>query len=147
MSSFNPETFLNTEISDSFDTERIAVPEGDFPATLKDFKVRVTNTGSAVMDVFWIVLDEDVKEETGQAEPMVRQTVWLDMTEDGALDGRKGKNVDLGKLRDVLGQNQRGQVWTPGMLKGGTAIVKVVHSIDRRDGTTIQADVKSVAKG
>lgn len=144
MSSFDPANFLNTEFTDTFDTERIPVPEGEFQASLKDFKVRVTTSGKAVMDVFWIVSDSDVQNATGQAEPMVRQTIWLDITDGGALDGSKGKNIDLGKLRDALGQNQKGQVWSPGMLKGGVALVKVKHSIDQRDGETIQADVKSV---
>ncbi len=145
MSSFNPDTFLNTEFTESFDTTKIPCPEGEFQAMLKDFKVRVTTTGQVVMDVFWIVMDEEAQEATGQAEPMVRQSIWLDVLDSGALDGGKGKNVDLGKLRDALGQNQKGQLWTPGQLKGGVAMVKVIQSIDKRDNETVQADVRSVA--
>lgn len=144
MSSFDPATFLNTEFDAPFDTTKIPCPEGEFQAMLKDFKVRVTNGGLVVMDIFWVVMDEEAQEATGQAEPMVRQSVWLDVTESGALDGGKGKNVDLGKLRDALGQNQKGQTWTPGQLKGGVAVVKVVQSIDKRDNETVQADVKAV---
>lgn len=145
MSSFNPETFLNTEFSEAFDTVKIPCPEGEFQAMLKDFKVRVTTTGQVVMDIYWIVIAEEAQEATGQAEPMVRQSIWLDVLDNGALDGGKGKNVDLGKLRDALDQNQKGQLWTPGMLKGHVAMVKVVQSIDKRDNETVQADVRSVA--
>ena len=144
MSSFNPDTFLNTETSEANATAYTPVPEGEFQASIKSIKPRVLTDGRAVLDVTWIVDDEVARQETGMAEPSVRQTLWLDTTESGGLDFGKGKNVGLGRLREVLGQNAPGKPWAPGMLVGGVAKVKVSHSIDKRDGVTINADVKAV---
>ena len=144
MSSFNPDVFLNTETAESNATTYTPVPEGEFNASIKTIKTRVLTDGRAVLDISWTVDDEDARTETGMAEPSVRQTIWLDTTESGGLDFGKGKNVGLGRLRDAVGQNQAGKPWAPGMLLGQVAKVKVSHSIDKRDGVTIQADVKAV---
>lgn len=144
MSAFNPDTFLNTETDAANSTEYTPVPEGEFNASIKSVKPRVLTDGRAVLDVTWTVDDEQARQDTGMAEPSVRQTVWLDTTESGGLDFGKGKNVGLGKLREAVNQNQAGKAWAPGMLLGQVAKVKVVHSIDKRDGKTINADVKAV---
>lgn len=144
MSAFNPDTFLNSETSEANATTYVPVPEGEFNASIKDVKPRVLSDGRAVLDLSWIVDDEQARVETGMAEPLVRQTLWLDITEQGGLDFGKGKNVGLGRVREALGQNQSGKPWAPGMLIGGVAKVKVAHSIDKRDNVTIQANVSSV---
>ena len=144
MSAFNPDTFLNSETSEANATTYVPVPEGEFNASIKDVKPRVLSDGRAVLDLSWIVDDENARNETGMAEPMVRQTLWLDITEAGGLDFGKGKNVGLGRVREALGQNQSGKPWSPGMLIGGVAKVKVAHSIDKRDNVTIQANVSAV---
>lgn len=144
MSSFNPDLFLNTETESANSSTYTPVPEGEFNASIKAIKPRVLTDGRAVLDVTWTVDDEVARNETGMAEPMVRQTLWLDTTESGGLDFGKGKNVGLGRLREAVGQNQAGKPWAPGMLVGQVAKVKVGHSIDKRDSVTINADVKAV---
>ena len=145
MSAFDPNSFLNTEVTESNATVYTPIPEGEFPAVIKKINPRVLTDGRAVLDVTWTVKDDAVSEEVGMAEPMARQTLWLDLTESGMLDFGKGKNVQLGRLRDALGQNVSGKPWQPGMLVGGAGKIKIKHSIDRRDGVTIQADVAAVA--
>ena len=145
MSSFDPALFLQTQTTEATSTEYTPVPEGEFSAMVKSIKPRVLQDGRAVLDVTYIVQDQDVQDETGMAEPTVRQTLWLDITDAGGLDAGKGKNVQLGRLRDSCNQNKSGQPWSPEMLLGNTVVIKVAHSIDKRDGKTIQADVKSVA--
>lgn len=144
MSSFDPENFLNTEFTGVGSTEYVPCPEGEFNAMVKSIKPRVLQDGRPILDVTYIITDSTVQEETGMAEPTVRQTHWLDITESGGLDFGRGKNVSLNRLRDALGQNT-GAPWSPGMLVGGAVVVKVAHSIDKRDGKTIQADVKAVS--
>lgn len=144
MSAFNPDTFLNSETNEANATTYVPVPEGEFNASIKDVKPRVLSDGRAVLDLSWIVDDEQARVETGMAEPLVRQTLWLDITEQGGLDFGKGKNVGLGRVREALGQNQSGKPWAPGMLIGGVAKIKVTHSIDKRDNVTVQANVSSV---
>jgi hypothetical protein len=146
MSAFNPDTFLNTETSSANSVQYTPVPEGEFNASIKAIKPRVLTDGRAVLDVTWTVDDEQARTETGMAEPSVRQTLWLDTTDSGGLDFGKGKNVGLGKLRDAVNQNASGKPWAPGMLVGQVAKIKVSHSIDKRDGTSINADVKAVTK-
>jgi hypothetical protein len=144
MSAFNPDTFLNTETDSASATAYTPCPEGEMTAAIKAIKPRVLTDGRAVLDVTWTVDDETARQETGMAEPSVRQTIWLDTTESGGLDFGKGKNVGLGRLRDAVGQNTAGKPWAPGMLVGQVAKVKVSHSIDKRDGITINAEVKAV---
>ena len=146
MSTFDPNAFLNTETSEANAIQYIPVPEGEHQASIKAIKPRVLTDGRAVLDVTWVVDSEEARNETGMAEPTVRQTLWLDTTESGGLDFGKGKNVGLGRLRDALGQNVTGQPWQPGMMIGGVAKIKVAHSIDKRDNETIQADVRAVTK-
>ena len=145
MSTFNPDTFLNTEVSSANATAYVPVAEGEFTGSIKKIAPRVLNDGRAVLDVTWAVDDETTRQETGMAEPTVRQTIWLDLNESGSLDFGKGRNVGLGRLRDALGQNVSGKPWAPGMLIGGVANIKVAHSIDKRDGVTVNAEVKAVA--
>jgi hypothetical protein len=144
MSSFNPETFLFTETTNAFETETVPVPVGEWSAIIKSIKPRALSDGRGVLDVYWIVLDEEVKAELDMAEPMVRQSIWLDLDDNGNLADGKNKNVQLGQLRDAVSQNRKGQPWAPGMLINQMAKVKVSHSIDKRDNKTVQADVTGV---
>ena len=146
MSAFDPNTFMNTEVTESNATTYTPVPEGEFTASIKSVTPRVLTDGRAVFDLQWIVDDEQARNETGMAEPMARQTLWLDITESGGLDFGKGKNVGLGRVREALDQNQSGKPWAPGMMVGGVAKIKVIHSIDKRDNVTVQANVSSVVK-
>lgn len=148
MSTFNPEAFMNASVSEANDTQYIQTPEGEWPATIEKVEAKVVGqeTPRPILNVMWKTTDPEVQDATGRAENIVRQTVWLDVTESGGLDFGKGKNVGLGKLRDALGQNQPGSSWAPGMLVGGVAKIKVKHSIDRRDGVTINAEVAAVVK-
>jgi hypothetical protein len=146
MSTFNPDDFMNSTTSESNSTQYTQVPEGEFQASIDSVTPRTTGTGKALLSVKWKVDDEGVRLETGMAEPSVFQTVWLDVTESGGLDFGKGKNVQLGKLRDALGQNTPGKPWAPGMLVGGLAKIKVKHSIDKRDNVTLNAEVSGVTK-
>ena len=53
----------------------------------------------------------------------------------------KNKNVQLGKLREALGQNGPG-AWSFGMLEGASGIVRIEH---REWNDSVFADVKGVA--
>lgn len=148
MSTFDPNSFMNTTVNSSNDTQYIQVPEGEFQATVDKVEAKVVGQDNPrpVLNVSWKTSDPQVQNVTGRAENTVRQTIWLDVTESGGLDDGKGKNVGLGKLRDALGQNTPGQPWMPGMLVGGVAKIKTKHSIDKRDGVSINVDVVAVTK-
>lgn len=147
LSSFNPDTFINTEYEEAIDTTITPIPEGDYSASSTSIKIRVQDTKDgprALMDVFWEILDEGVKKETGLDKPSCKQTIFLDINDAGGIDMSKGKNRQLGLLREALGQNGEGQRWSPGMIEGHMATVKVVHTRDREDDTIIYSNVKKV---
>ena len=66
--------------------------------------------------------------------------MFLDMDENGDLELGKGKNVDLGRLREALGQNTGGN-WSPSQLVGSSATIHVSNRL--YEGKTY-ADVERV---
>jgi hypothetical protein len=130
---FNPQAFLSTTIESALDTKFVPVPEGTYLGIVKNLKPRQLQDGRIVVDVNWIIDSADVRELTGQAEPLVRQGVWIDLTPEGNLDCGRGKNIGLGKLRESLGQNDETKEWSMDMMVGCVAMVKVTQSVN---GTT-----------
>ena len=141
---FDPDTFLNTSVEGQLDTRNIPIPEGEWPATISGVASRVVGEESKpVLDITWKIEDnEEVKAVTQRDVSTVRQTVWLDISESGGLDMGKGKNVQLGKLRDAVNQNGP-TPWSAVMLEGAYAIIRVGHRISGED---TYSDVKAVAK-
>jgi len=142
MSTFDPDLFMNTQTTDANDTKFVPIPEGEYPAYVDNIEARRAGD-KPVLELKWVINDEGVRAETGLEKPMVRQTIWLDLTEQGGLDSGKGKNIGLGKVREALGQNQSGRPWSPGMLIGANAFVKVGHRAGKEPGEVF-ADVKAV---
>ena len=142
MSTFNPDSFLNTVTKEATSTETLLVPANDHQAFIESIKPRQQGEW-AVLDTNWQVSDEAIEKEIGR-KPIVKQSLFLDITETGGLDFGKGRNVQLGKLREALGQNQNGKSWSPGMLVGGVATVRVEHNLDKNG--IMRANVTRVAK-
>ena len=138
---FDTESFLNQQVEGEMSTEFTPVPEGEYTGIVKDVKARQAKD-SHLMDVVWEIDDEEARRVTGMEHPTVRQTIFLDLTDNGGLDLGKGKNIALGRLRDALNQNGPG-AWSPAMLLGQAAKVRVEHRL--YEGRTF-ADVKGVAK-
>lgn len=138
---FDTENFLNQTVDAELSTNFEPVPEGEFPAHIEDVKARTTQNGAVIMDVVWVVDDPAVAKQIGVENPKVRQSIFLDVTDSGALDTSKGKNIGLGRLREALGQNKPGP-WAPSQLLGQSAKVRVSHRLYEGN---IYADVKGVA--
>lgn len=143
MSTFNPTLFAETQYTEALDTTVIPVPEGDWTAVIGKYEIR-TPKDKVVLDVTWEIDSQEVQTVTGRDKNTVRQSIFLDITPHGTLDMSKGKNVQLGRLREALGQNQAGKPWSFGMLVGQVATVGVSHRTD--DEGNIFSDVKRVAK-
>ena len=141
MSVFDSSKLLNTVFEDSFSTASIPVPEGEFVGFISKFEIRTVGD-KPVLELTWKLDSHEVAEATGRDENTVRQTCWLDLTATGALDGSAGKNTQLGKVRDALGQNVSGKPWRIGDLQGGVALVRVKHKTDA-DGN-VNANVSRV---
>lgn len=148
MSQFDPNQFLDLQITEANDTKTIPVPAGEFLAVVDDVKCRTWNSkdgskSGLTLDVTWSIDDAGVKELLGREKVTVRQGVMLDMTEAGGLDMGKGRNVGLGRLREATNLNTPGQPFAFSMLVGRPAKVNVSHRVD---GENIYAEVKGVAK-
>jgi hypothetical protein len=151
---FNPETLLNTQITEANSTELIPIPEGEYiavsePVTAESFKEfdikRGENAGKKGLNLYisWAINDDSgqLKELIGRP-PKARQSIMIDRGP-GGIEMGKGRNVALGKLREALGQNQTGRPWAFSMLGGQVAKIVVKHRID---GANTYAEVVAVTK-
>ena len=146
--SFDANAFLQSQISASNSTQTIPCPAGDFTGIIDKVSARQwqskdgSQTGVA-LDVFWDIEDAEVKQQLDRTQVIVKQSIMLDLTANGGIDQAKGKNVGLGRLRDAVGKNNEGEVFTFDMLPGLAAKVRVTHRVDGED---TYAEIKSVAR-
>lgn len=144
---FDPNSILNMQVEGAFDTSIIPVPEGQYTAVVQKIEGRMAKlsdgSSAPTLRVTWQISDPAVAQVTGREVNTVVQDIWLDVTESGALDTSKGKNTQLGRLREAVGQNQPGKPWAFSMLVGKMAQVLVTHRTD--DSGTIYAQVKKVS--
>lgn len=98
------------------------------------------------MTVKWEIDDPDksIEKEIGR-KPIVTQSIMLDITSEGALDMGEGKNVQLGRLREAIGQNANGRPWAPAMLIGQMARINIKHRINDETGDLVMDVDKVVA--
>lgn len=143
MSDFSPEAFLGTSVKGANATRVIPVPEGDYPAIVKSLKPRLLDDGRLIIDLVWSVDDEKVREATKMKEPTVRQSLFVDRNGSGQLATGEGVNVQVGRVREALGQNDPTKEWNFHMLEGQAARITVKHRLV--DGE-IFSDVKGVTK-
>lgn len=146
MSTFDVNNFMNASFNESNSTQSVPVPEGEYTAAIReadDLKMRTTEKGSVILDVKWTLDAPELKDVTGYDTNTVRQSIFLDTTEAGGLDFGRGKNMQLGRLREALGQNVPGQPWSFASLVGGVARITVKH---RMVDDAVYTDVRGVAK-
>lgn len=147
-SMFSPESFLQSQFTEANETKFITVPEGEYPAVIDkveagSWQSRDGSKSGLKLELTWKIDDAQVAEITGVASPTVRQSIMLDMLPSGGMATGPGKNINLGRLREAVNQNRAGQAWSPTMLFGQTARVKVSHRM--YEGETY-AEVKAVTK-
>jgi hypothetical protein len=108
-------------------------PAGEYTAVIEDLELdqfqgkKDPSKLYTKLAVKWSIDDAAVKERLGRDKVTVSQQLFLDIGPNG-LDNGRGKNVSLGRLREAVGQNGPG-AWTPAMLKGTVARVKVEHEM------------------
>lgn len=149
MSQFDPNQFLDMQFTEANDTVIIPPDDGEYQATIEKIDFRPWQSKSdpskagVALDVTWELNSEAAKARTGRDKVTVRQGLMLDTLDNGGLDMGKGKNIQLGRLREALSQNTPGRPWSPSMLVGNMAKVLVKQRID---GDQIYVDVKGVTK-
>lgn len=146
-SAFDPETFLSGGVEGAMSTELINVPVGEWAATSTKVEAkeisREDGTKGVVVDLFWEISDPQVQQITKREKNQVKQSFFLDMTEDGHVDLSEGKNVQIGRHREAFGMNRPGQRWSFKDLVGRGGFVLVEQKPDKKDPSRIFAQVKS----
>lgn len=148
---FNPDAFLDQTTDQEGSTFVTPIPVGEFRAIVdRDvaFREEEIKKGARagekmyLCDILWRIEDEDVEKQIGR-KAIARQSCFVDI-KDGQLDFSEGKNVQLNRVRDAVGQNKPGQPWSPRMLTGQMAMIQVTQRPDENDPRTIYNDVKRV---
>lgn len=146
---FDPDKFMESVTSEAGSTKFEPIPSGDYTAIIEDVSKPRMAGERPVMDVIFKLMDvaPDVQAQLGRQAFTVKKGYFLDVTKDGGLDLSKGKNIDLNRLREAVGQNVAGKPWKPLDLKGaGPVKVQVSLRPDKNSPDVIYNDVKSVGK-
>lgn len=140
--SFDANTFMNQTVDAPGDTEGWLPEEGDYRAMFgdiaedKSFRSFTSDKNGKDYTVFEpsFALADDPRLVDAPFDPVnVRHKgVFLDFDPtSGQLDMRKGRNIDLNRMRDTVGQNVPG--WTFSQLSGaGPVMVHVTHEEDKK---------------
>lgn len=153
--SFDPDVFMQQTVDAPMSTVSIQCPEGEYPAMIDDFDAKAFRTfdrkdNEGTTTVFsppFIIQDETVKQMLERDKVVVyHKGMFVDIGPDGGLDTGKGKNVDIGRLREAVGQNAAG-AWGFAQLRGaGPVMVKVIHQPDKDDPEKKYARVSKVTR-
>lgn len=136
-SAFDPKSFLNVTFNEASSTVRIPVPQGEHLSVITAVDIRSGNKDGkdwAFLDVTYQIDDQKVKDALGRDKVVLTQGIGLDFTPDHGLDFSKGRNVNLGRLRDSVGLNKPGEPFGFTMLMGKPVKIVVGHTPSTRPG-------------
>lgn len=147
-SAFDPKAFLDVVVTEQGSTSVTPIPPGEHLSVVEKVDTRAwqardgTSSGIA-LDVTYNIDSPEVKAALGRPKVTVTQGIMLDLTDGGALDMGKGRNVTLNRLREAVGLNEQGKPFSFRMLEGKVVKINVQHRVD---GDKIYNDVKGVVK-
>lgn len=157
---FDVSKFVNATYSASTSTKFPVPDEGDYVIQLGAFDektwLRVNsfkdkNTGEdremVSLEIPVEILDDGQRQKLGISKVTSRYKCILDLDANGDLDFSEGKNVRLGRLRDVLGQNDPSQPWSIQMLANkGPLMGHVAITTDKNDADKKYSEISRVTK-
>ena len=126
---FNAEDFMSQTTEDEMDTHVIPIPENEYsPAIIGKVAPSsgVSDKGPwACLDVFWGIENAELSNKLGREKLISKQRLFLDVDETGRLMVGTGQNVQLGRLREAVGQNGP-RPWSPSRLvcQAGTVLAE-----------------------
>ena len=147
MGTFDPTSFMDATFSETNDTKVVPIPIGDWPAIIEEPKMAEWKSRDGLKSGWKLSMtmkidSPEVAAITLRETNKVRHDVMLDLTESGALDMGKGKNVGLGRLREACNLNKPGEPFSFRMFDGKMIKVRIGHRVDGED---IFSEVKAVA--
>lgn len=164
MAKFDPDLFMQQTIDQPMETERTLVPAGEYQMNIDDFDSKVFQTfdfeykqgpnagqpGSFTkFNCPCVINDDKVKALFKRDKVLAFKPITLDFNPDGSLAFGVNQNVELGQLRQAVGQNAPGTPWLPAHLRGaGPFMGRVEHKdVTRKDGSKVTvAEVTRVAR-
>lgn len=150
---FDPDSFLDSEVKGSNATRFEPVPINDegYVAVISSddnaLRARNPKEGVNVLELMWEIDQSQYPEleKLNRKHVRVRQSIFLDINPDGSLAGGENQNVQLGRLREALGQNDPRKPWSPRMLLGaGPARIFIKHRHNEETGDVYDEVAKVV---
>lgn len=136
-SAFDPKLLLDAQTTEANSTVRIPVPAQEHLSVITAVDIRSGNKDGkdwSFLDVTYEIDDPAVKAALGRDKVSLTQGIGLDFTA-GSLDYSKGKNVNLGRLREACGLNVPGQPFSFRMFVGKPVKILVTHKPSDRPGS------------
>jgi len=146
MSLFNADVLLNAATESKMSTSIPPMPNGDFIFTITGVEFKNPKDDMVVLEAKVECIDPEVCAVTGMNPTKSKISCFCDLTDSGLLDDAEGKNVQIGKLREAVGQNEAGTPWTPMMLVGAQLRGKVAQEPDKKDPTIIRSNIVATAR-
>lgn len=148
-SSFDVNQFANAAFEGKGDTRRMRLEPKEYNAQIagpwgEKTKLR-REKDYLILDVWWQVDDEEQRQRLGVEKlPGARQSIFLELTPNGALDLGEMKNGELNRLREAIGLNADGVQWKFPDFVGRPAKIKVVHKPNPDDAENPYVNVTAV---
>jgi len=135
-SQFSPETFLDMTIDAPLE-RREPLPVDDYTAVIGDVKARTwtsskdpSKTGIAWDVPLTIDVPAELQSSLGlPATLQLKDSIMIDLTENGTIDTSKGKNGRLRMYREATNLNKPGDSFSARKLTGCVIKVKVTHEL------------------
>lgn len=146
-SAFDPNVFLNQEVSGANEVKYTPIPQGEYGAYIDDLGMD-SYENQPILIVHYALTDVDhLKEALGLEKPTVQDRIFLDTNEDGTIAFGPNKNIRLGRVREAVGQNDPNKTWNFNMLRGaGPVRIMVEHKYHKTTGEGPFANVTRVAR-
>lgn len=148
MSAFDPNVFLNQEVSGANETKFTPIPEGEYQGYIDDVGLD-SYQDQPVLVLTYALLDNDGKlgKLLNSDKPTVQDRIFLDMNDDGSIAFGPNKNIRLGKVREAVSQNDPKKKWNFNMLRGaGPVLLKVSHTFHKTTGEGPYSRIDRVVK-
>ena len=159
MSMFDPNAFLDLEITEAFE-RRPALPVRDYPTLIQEVTARqwtskdkyndngTLKSGVAYDLTLVVQVPLDIKEQIGLKTDTltIKDSVMVDLNANGGLDTSPGANRQLRNYREALDMNKPGVSFRAREMAGRMVLLRIKHEEYPVGSGNLQEKPASVAK-
>lgn len=156
---FDPQAFLDLPVEEAFE-RRPPIPAKDYPAIIQDVQARqwqskdkynadgTPKAGIAYDVTLSLQIPLDIRESLGlKADTLtLKDSIMLDLNDQGGLDTSPGANRQLRNYREALDMNKPGVAFRAREMAGRMILVRVKHEEYPAGTGNIQERPNGVAK-